>query len=177
MVYVALLRGINVGGNAKVEMAKLRQMVEGLGLKSVKTYINSGNVIFEASKTSDDELVKKIERAIAKEFELNVPVVVRSLEQIEQVCRAVPQSWTNDSHQRTDVMFLWPKFDSKDVIQSVKINPSIERVKYVGGAVVWNIERKYVTRGYGGKLIGTELYKHMTGRNINTVRKLFEMMK
>lgn len=173
--YAALLRGINVGGNAKVEMPRLKQVFESLGCEKVATYINSGNVIF-SDKRSHNQLVPIIEKALNKEFGLGLKVVLRSLEQIEAICRAVPETWTNDGDQKTDVMFLWEQIDNKEILKKVVINPKLENVKYIAGALVWNIARKNVTKGGGIKLIKTDLYPLMTVRNINTVRKLRQLM-
>ena len=68
MKYIALLRGINVGGNNKVEMKKLKDVFEALGFKNVSTYINSGNVIFETNETEMVKIVEKIEQAILKKY-------------------------------------------------------------------------------------------------------------
>ncbi len=70
MKYVAFLRGINVGGKNKVKMETLREVCASIGFENVKTYINSGNVIFETRKTDDLKLAEKIEKAIEKEFGL-----------------------------------------------------------------------------------------------------------
>jgi uncharacterized protein (DUF1697 family) len=176
MVYVALLRGINVGGKSKVEMAKLKSTFEALGCTDVSTYINSGNVIFRDDR-STNELVALIEKTILQDFDLPVPVVLRDSANIQKLCRAIPQQWTNDTEQRTDVMFLWNEIDNKDILKKIVIKPEIENVRYVAGALVWNIGRQNVTKGGGVKLIKTDLYKHLTIRNINTVRKLHELME
>lgn len=176
MIYVALLRGINVGGNSKVEMPRLKALFESLGCKNVSTYINSGNVVF-GDERSVMELVPAIEASIEKTFGLKVRVVLRDLHSIQKLCEAIPKGWTNDSEQKTDVLFLWDEIDDEDIMDKIVINPEIENAKYIDGALVWNIGRENVTRGGGVKLIKTEFYKHMTARNINTVRKLNELMQ
>lgn len=174
MVYVALLRGINVGGKNKVEMAKLKLTFERLGFSNVKTYINSGNVIFVTEK---EPSVSKVEAAIAKDFSLEVPVVIRSLKQIEAVTQKVPEAWTNDGAMKCDVMFLWADIDSPKILQQVKHKPELEDVLYLPGALIWRIDRANVNRGGLLKIVGTDIYKRMTIRNINTVRKLHNLMK
>ena len=175
MIYVALLRGINVGGNAKIEMSKLKTVFESLDCKDVVTYINSGNVIFQDNR-SEEELVPLIEAAIAKDFKLNVRIVLRDLDNIRTLCLKIPTSWTNDSQQRTDVLFLWEEIDSAGILKKIVINKDLENVRYIASALVWNTDRKNVFRGSTVKLIKTDFYKHMTIRNINTVRKLYELM-
>lgn len=172
---MALLRGINVGGKSRVEMARLKASFETLGCHDVSTYINSGNVIFRDDRPSS-ELVPLIEKAIAKEFGLPVRVVLRSLPNIQKLCEKIPSDWANDQEQKTDVLFLWDEIDSEDILDKVRINAEIENARYIGGALVWNIGRENVTRGGAIKLIKTDLYRHMTIRNINTVRKLYELM-
>jgi uncharacterized protein (DUF1697 family) len=176
MIYVALLRGINVGGKTKVEMAKLKATFEVLSCTDVLTYINSGNVIFRDDRSAN-ELVPLIEKSILADFDLPVPVVLRDSANIQKLCQEIPQEWTNDSEQRTDVMFLWNNIDDKDILKKIIIKPAIENVRYIDGALVWNIGRQNVTKGGGIKLIKTDLYKHLTIRNINTVRKLKEIME
>ena len=171
MEYVALLRGINVGGNAKVEMSKLKTIFEKIGCQKVSTYINSGNVIFEA-KQPHKELVTAIEAAIKKELGMDIPVVVRDADNIKMLCEKIPEEWTNDDECKTDVLFLWDEVDSADVVNKAVINPELENVLYLPGALIWNTGRENVAKGAGVKLIGTTLYRRMTVRNINTVRKL-----
>ena len=176
MRYVALLRGINVGGNAKVEMPRLKTLIEKLGCKDVSTYINSGNVIFTDDRT-DNILSEIIENAIEKEFGFKVPIVIRDQHNIADLCRKIPIDWTNDKNLKTDVMFLWDEVDNPDILNKIKVNPDIEKAIYFKGALIWSVSRQFVTRGGGIKLIKTDVYKHMTIRNINTVRKINELLQ
>ena len=77
MKYVGLLRGINVGGNTKVPMEELRHVCEGLGFTSVKTILNSGNVVFETHQTKEDIVQKELEQALEKQFNFPIRVLVR----------------------------------------------------------------------------------------------------
>ena len=169
--YVALLRGINVGGKAPVAMSRLKACFETAGCTQVSTYINSGNVLFSDHRPAA-QLVECIEVAIAQEFHLGVPVVIRDAANLALLCQKIPLEWTNDALQKTDVLFLWDEVDRPSVLDMVAVNPGIEHALYLPGALVWNIGRENVTRGGGVKLIKTDLYKHVTVRNINTVRKL-----
>jgi len=176
MTYVALFRGINVGGKAKVEMSRLKTAFERLDFHNVSTYINSGNVIFQDERPAA-ELVPRIEKAILKDFGLSVRVILRDSDNMKRLCQEIPEDWTNDTVQKTDVLFLWEEIDNPDILNKITIKPEIENVRYIAGALVWNIDRQHATRGSGIKLIGTDIYKHMTVRNINTVRKLYAMMQ
>lgn len=83
---IALLRGINVGGNKRVEMARLRTLLEELGYRDVRTYVNSGNVVFSGPRRSEEHL----ESAIEKTFGFHVPVVLRSRDELADVVKASP---------------------------------------------------------------------------------------
>ena len=177
MIYVALLRGINVGGNSKVQMPKLKTTFERLGFTKVVTYINSGNVIFCDDTKTLNHMILDTEKAIVEDFGFAVRVVIRGINNIKKINDAIPNSWTNDSDQKTDVMFLWDEINSPEIINSIAVKPDIETIKYTNGVLLWNIARKNVTKGGVIKLNKSELYKKMTIRNVNTVRKLLELMK
>src|SRR5690242_10508394 len=134
--YVALLRGINVGGKAKVEMSRLKQAFERLGLQNVSTYINSGNVIFQSSD-NPLKLVIKIEKEIENDFGLQVPVVIRSLDELRAINKALPKSWLNNDKMRTDVMFLWEDVASPDILNQLTVRQGIDNVKYIDGTILW----------------------------------------
>lgn len=88
--YLALLRGINVGGANKVGMKELRTLFEELGYEGAQTYLQSGNVVFEAKSSTSKKLVAEIEGAIAKVFKLNVSVIVRTHRELENVATGNP---------------------------------------------------------------------------------------
>lgn len=175
MIYVALLRGINVGGKNKVEMKKLKTTFESLGFRNVVTYINSGNIVFETTSEQQITLLKKIEKAIIKEFQLDLKVLVRDIKSIETIYKKLPATWVKNKAMRRDVMFLWEKFDTPKIIGQLSINPG-DKVEYVSGAILWNVEGKNYSKSGILKLIGTELYKNMTIRNANTFRKIHQIM-
>ena len=175
MIYIALLRGINVGGKSKVEMSKLRDVFEKLGYTDVKTYINSGNVIFSSNNTDLLALRNEIEAEIKKDFGFSVPVVVRTGEQIIEIANNLPTSWINDDTMKCYVIFLWGEIDNQDILDKVTVNPALEDVIYLPGVLIWRIDRQNITRGNGIKLVKNEIYKFMTARNCNTVRKLADM--
>jgi uncharacterized protein (DUF1697 family) len=177
MIYVALLRGINVGGNNKVSMSQLKLAFERAGMTDVSTYINSGNIIFTDTTHDPAELVRILENAIEMEFGFAVKVLLRDIEQMRTTVAAIPDAWTNGDTMKCDVMFLWKEADTPDIIDRMQFNPEIEETRYVSGAVLWSIDRKNVTRSKMTKVVGTLLYKQMTIRNCNTTRKLLQLME
>src|SRR5882757_2770930 len=112
MIYVALLRGINVGGNSRVDMKQLKAAFEQAGMSSVTTYINSGNVIFVDKSHTPQALVQKLEKIIEKEFGFAVKVLLRDIRTIKAIVAALPDTWKNDDTMKCDVMFLWEAVDS-----------------------------------------------------------------
>lgn len=176
MKYIALLRGINVGGNNKVEMSKLKKVFEELGFTNIITYINSGNVIFESAQKQPKNLAKQIEQAIHKQFGFTVRTLVKTHRDIQKLCEALPAEWKNDVDQKTDILFLWDKFDNKRSVDLLSAKPGIDNLKYSAGTIIWNLDKRNYNKSAMRKFIGTTLYKNMTARNINTVRKLAELM-
>jgi uncharacterized protein (DUF1697 family) len=177
MTYVALLRGINVGGKNTVDMKRLKATVERAGMQDVLTYINSGNVIFSSASRSPAQLRRTLESAIEAAFGFQVPVLLRNARQMQSVVGALPDTWANDEAAKTDVMFLSEAIDSRAILAQLTIVPGIDDVRYVPGAILRHVERSKAARSGLLKLVGTPLYTQMTVRNCNTVRKLAALMR
>ncbi|MBI5744018.1 MAG: DUF1697 domain-containing protein [Elusimicrobia bacterium] len=171
MNYIALLRGINVGTTKRVEMKKLKAVFEGLGFGGVETYINSGNVRFSAASGAA-ALGARIRAAIRAELGFDVLTLVKSVREVRAIAAAVPAGWGNNSAQRTDVAYLFPEADSPLTIERLPLNRDYVDVRYVRGALYWNILRKNYAKSRLNKLISHDLYQRMTVRNINTARFL-----
>lgn len=88
--FVALLRGINVGGNKKVSMEKLREMLTELGFTNVKTLLNSGNVVFDSLEIKEEVLIQKIEELFIKTFGFSSKIMIRTLAEIEALIKLDP---------------------------------------------------------------------------------------
>ena len=176
MKYVALLRGINVGGKTLIKMADLRTCAEELGLDAVSTFIASGNLLFESAERSPATLETKIERAVEKLFELPVKVVVLDRTAYGRIVKAVPKAWIGDTTLRANVAFLRRGTNAKEVVRELEPDPAVEEVKAVNGAILWATKRDAVNRSVMRKLIGGSAYKELTVRNLNTTLKLQELL-
>jgi uncharacterized protein (DUF1697 family) len=174
--YVALLRGINVGGKTLVKMDALKACLEELGLDNVSTYIASGNVLFESGEDDAAKLETKIERAIEKRFELPVKVVVLDRRAYARIVKAIPKQWMGDATVRANVAFVRRGTDAKRVVRELQPDPEIEQVKAVNGAILWATKRDALNRSVMRKLIGGAAYKELTVRNLKTTRKLQELL-
>lgn len=176
-VYAALLRGINVGGNNKVSMAELKACFEAMGFGNVKTYINSGNVIFSADSESQ-KLANQIESALKTKFGFNISVVVKDLVQMAKVVSGIPKKWYGDDTLRRYIMFLRPSIDKPSIMDGLKIRrPDIEEVTYVPGAILWSAKISELTHSDMVRLASSAIYKEMTIRNLSTTLKVYELMR
>ncbi|MER5332873.1 DUF1697 domain-containing protein [Micromonospora sp. NPDC002717] len=173
--WVALLRGVNVGG-AKVGMADLRRLVAGLGHDDVKTYLQSGNVVFGSTVRDADALARGIERAIADELGLTVPVLVRGGRELAAVAGGNPYADGEDDPTRLLVAFL-ATAPKKSAVDALTV-PGGENVAFtVTGREVY---LHYPDGGYGrSKFTNNYLEKKLgvvaTTRNWRSVRALAEL--
>jgi len=172
MIHVALLRGINVGGNRKVPMADLREVMTELGYDKVATYINSGNVLFETKPADHLAMATIIEDALEARFGFRCRVLVRSGSDIAAIAKAIPENWGDRTQRTGDVAYLLDGLDPAQVAEALKPREGIDNVIYAPGAVLWSVERKDLNRNGLQRLIGTPYYQQVTVRNVNTARKL-----
>jgi uncharacterized protein (DUF1697 family) len=176
-VFVGLLRGVNVGGNNMISMSSLKQSFEKLGFSDVATYINSGNIIFKSKEADARKLEIRIEKMLAKEFQLGSKVVLRSLSEMEKLVQSIPRNWTGESGWRYNVIFLRHTIDSEKILGELEVKKDIEEVVYCPGALLWSAQVSEMTRTNMIKLSSRKMYQDMTIRNLNTTRKLYELMK
>ena|SRR6185503_18038521 len=176
-VFVALLRGVNVGGNNMISMSSLKKSFEALGFPHVTTYINSGNIIFTTKEKDARKLEKRIEQMLSKEYELGSRVVVRSLPEMEQLVKNLPRSWSADSRWRYNVIFLRHSIDSEAILADLPANSDIEEIVYRPGALLWSAQATEMNRTNLAKLSSRKVFQDMTVRNLNTTNKLCDLMK
>jgi len=176
MIYVALLRGINVGGNNKVDMKQLKKTFEQAGMNNVVTYINSGNSVFTHNSRSKVKVAQTLEAAILESFGLQIKVLVLDLHDMHTIMAALPETWTNDEKMKSDVLFLWDEINDESVLDKLVVKPDIDTVIYVPGAILWSVSKQNVTRSGMSNIIGSKMYRQTTVRNVNTTRKIYELM-
>ena len=176
-VFVALLRGVNVGGNNIISMRALKESFEKSGFTQVATYINSGNVIFTTKELDARKLEKKVEQILSKDFQLDSKVVVRSVSEMAQLVESLPESWTGDSRYRYNVMFLRHTIDSEKILEELAAKSGAEQFEYRRGALLWSAEVSELARTSMQKLSSRKVFQDMTVRNLNTTKKLYELMK
>lgn len=171
MRFVALLRGINVGGNKGVDMKRLRALFESEGWENISTYLNSGNVTLDTDLKRED-LKERIEALLKEEYGFEVTTLVKTKDEMRTIAMAIPEEWQNDETHKTDVAYLFPEIDSESTLDMLPIRRDYIDIRYVKGAIFWNVERKNYNKSQINKVIGQKVYQLMTVRNVNTARHL-----
>ena len=178
LVFVCLLRGINVGGNNMISMSSLKTSFARMGFAGVTTYINSGNIIFRAKDSDARKLEQKIERMLEREYQLGCKVVVRSFAEMAALVKSLPTTWKDgDALRKYNVIFLRHSIDSQDIVERLNAKPDIEEVVYRPGTLLWSAQASDVSRTALQKLPSKKIFQDMTVRNLNTTKKIYELMK
>jgi uncharacterized protein (DUF1697 family) len=177
-VLIAMLRGINVSGHKPVKMEALRKSFEALGFKNVRTYVQSGNVVFEAGKESAADLEGRIEKMIRKDFGYEVPVLVRTAKEMEQILQGNPLAGVEGIDEtRLHVTFLADKALKSAARDLEVLVTKPEQIRVSGREI-----HLYCPNGYGtSKISNTAIEKKLgvgaTTRNWRSVNALVEMSR
>jgi uncharacterized protein (DUF1697 family) len=175
--YVALLRGINVGGKNRIRMVDLVACFEAAGYRDVRTFIQSGNVVFRADGSGRAVLTAAIERMLADAFDYDATIVLRDLEEMRAVLDAAPPGFgeTPDDH-RSDVFFLMPPLTPDEVLGALTIKDGVDAA-WAGPGVVYHARRiARAAESRLSRLVSHPVYPRITIRNWNTTTKLVAMM-
>lgn len=179
MKYIALLRGINVGGNNKVPMSELRECFERAGFTNVSTYINSGNVLFESDETNAESLVGMCEIAIERQFGFAVVTMVISASELYNALDNAPSWWVNGAEKtRNDALFVIPPTTAEEVLIEIqKKSSKVDKFATHGQVVFWSLPMAEYNKSVVPKIIGTPIYRRITIRSSKTAKKLYELAK
>jgi len=176
MKQIALLRGINVGGNNKVNMASLKVSFESLGYKDVVTYINSGNVIFTNPKdTTILKMEREVQDVIKKDFGLDIKVTIKNTKQINTLYSKIPKDWFDNKKLKINILFFLNK-DSLQEFLEVFGNSTSNELIVCNQEVIIKIDKQFYTESNFINLPKHKLYKQITIRNLNTVKKIKELI-
>jgi uncharacterized protein (DUF1697 family) len=176
--YIALLRGINVGGHKIIKMDALREAFVGMGFGDVATYVQSGNVVFKAPVKSSGDLAKTIEEMLLRQFRMVVPVIVRTAEELGVVLKSNPfLKEKGIDTDRLHVTFLsqTPQKTAVKGLDAIAAGP--DRFHCCGQEIYL-----YCPNGFGGTKLSITTFEKLlavgaTTRNWNTVNKLWEMAR
>lgn len=175
MRYIALLRGINVGGNTMIKMQELKVSFEGLGLKNVVSYINSGNLAFDASRTTEEKLISKIERSITDDFGMKIQVMVRERAAVVDVLSKNPFKGEFESHKEMHVLFMKNEMPREKQVQLLEHNGHDERFAVFGREIYALLKLGVADSLLGKGFIERKLEVPITARNWRTVEKIAEL--
>lgn len=175
--FISILRGINVSGQKKIRMADLKTLYEKSGFKEVLTYIQSGNVIFKNDKkTSIGELVKKIEQAIIKQYGFEVPVIIRTAEEMNKIFTTNPFIKTKGFNiEKLHVTFLAQQPEPLAIKITEGFDFSPDKFIICGTEVFLHIPESYGETKLSNKFFESKLKGSATTRNWKTVTALTEM--
>jgi uncharacterized protein (DUF1697 family) len=176
MKYVALLRGINVGGNNIIKMMELKACFEKLGFANVASFIQSGNIIFESPVKNSIILVNKIEKALSKSFKYKSTVVLVSDKQLKQVVNGAPKGFgQNPAKYRYDVLFLRPSLSTKDALKQLSLKEGVDEAFAGKGVLYFSRLDSRATQSKLNRVASLPMYQEMTIRNWNTTTKLYAL--
>jgi uncharacterized protein (DUF1697 family) len=174
--YVALLRGINVGGKNLIKMAALRACFEELGFSDVATYIQSGNVLFRTG-AKRAELAARIEAALSEAFDYQANVVLRSKKQMQAIVAGAPKGFGEAPEEyRYDVLFLKKPLTAATAMKTVPTRAGVDDVRAGTGVFYYSRLISEASRSRLSKIVSLPIYQRMTIRNWKTTTKLLEMM-
>lgn len=176
--YVALLRGINVGGKNIIKMTNLKACFESLGLKYVSTYIQSGNVLFSTAKSDPARLTKQIETALSATFSYESRVVLRSYKQMKEIVAKAPEGFGHEPDKfRYDVLFLKEPLTAAQAMKSVSVKDGVDEAFAGRGVLYFSRLISKASQSHLTRMIALPVYQNVTIRNWNTTTKLLHLME
>ena len=181
MEYVALLRGINVGGNNKVVMSELRAQIAAAGFANVRTYINSGNLLFEAEaedQASREDVAQTVEDILARHYDFPIRLALLTAQDYLAQLDELPDWWHGEVARR-DALFYTRGLDRDHVRERIEaMELGDEAVHFGEHAVFWGKfdEKSFLKTAYHKRLLREEFYRQVTIRSGSTVEKIAAML-
>ena len=176
-MYVALLRGINVGGKNLIKMPALKACFEANGFEDVATYIQSGNVLFRTARSSSAGLARRIEEMLSASFGYRASVVLRTHAQMRAVVEGAPEGFGADpAAYRYDVIFLKEPLTAKAALKVVPTRSDVDEVHAGRGVLYFSRLISRAGQSHLSKVVSMPIYQSMTIRNWNTTTTLLRMM-
>lgn len=178
-VYLALLRGINVGGGNLIKMADLKACFEAQGFTRVATYIQSGNVVFQSPASAAPALTHQLENALSTTFApYQARVVVLTHAELAAIAQGAPAGFGSQPEtHRYDVLYLKPPLTAAEAYPQVPTRAGVDDVAVGPGALYFSRLIAQASQSQLTRLVGLPIYQQMTIRNWNTTRKLLALMQ
>ncbi|MEZ4795575.1 MAG: DUF1697 domain-containing protein [Flavobacteriaceae bacterium] len=173
--YIALLRGINVGGHKKVPMAELRELLTNSGFKNVQTYIQSGNVVFQFQEANTIELENKIAETIQNHFGFEVLVLVKTRPEINCIFNDCP--FAEEKKSKSYFMLLHDLPDKELITEASTKTYDGEEYQIIKDCIYYYCEKGYGQAKFNMNFFEKKLNTFATSRNYNTMVKLLSLSK
>lgn len=179
MEYVALLRGINVGGNNKVVMSELRAQIAAAGFGHVRTYINSGNLLFEAEDDAPrEDVAQAVEDILARHYDFPIRLALLTAQDYLAQLDELPDWWHGEVARR-DALFYTRGLDRHHVRERIEaMELGDEAVHFGEHAVFWGKfdEKSFLKTAYHKRLLREDFYRQVTIRSGSTVEKIAALL-
>lgn len=177
-LYVALLQGINIGSKKRIRMEELRDLITAHGGENVRTYVNSGNVVFRHPETDVPALEARIEQGLEAHIGLQVPVLIRTGDELDAIIAANPFPDAETEPKTLHVLFLRSKPEVNDIDAADEIETGPDRFAVHGREVYFFLPNLMSGATVDMKQVQKVLnVGDATARNWNTVTKLVEMAR
>ena len=176
--YIALFRGINISGKNKIPMTELQKGFVELGFREVKTYLNSGNVIFSSETDDIRSLVMQVETMIKNQFDLDIPVFIISKEEMGNILDHAPYWWDDKNKEIYDnLIFMFPPTTFIEVFGEIgEPKEELEKIMNYKNVVFWSFNRKhYQKTNWWRGTANTSISSKLTIRTANTIRNIVKM--
>ena len=174
--YIALLRGINVGGKNIIKMEHLRQVFDNMGFSDVKTYIQSGNIVFRTSESNKLKLTDRIENQLQKYFSTEIKTLVLTTGELAEAVENAPKNFGTEPEKfRYDVWFLLPPTMVSDVVSNLRLREGVDFLQAGKNVIYTSRLTSQMGKSYFSKIMQTHISKNFTIMNWNTTTKLLEL--
>jgi uncharacterized protein (DUF1697 family) len=177
MKYCAFLRGINVGGKNIIKMTDLKNAFEKCGFLNVRTFIQSGNVIFESGEKNPGDILTRLEGCLLTHFSYNSTIIIKNYEQLKKIIAEVPADWDKRSDLRCYIAFIREQTSTQDILGGIKVKQGVDFLEAGEGVLYMATLLSGLTKSGFTKLVSLPSYKDISIRNYNTTRKILELMK
>ena len=175
--HIALLRGINVGGKNIIKMDMLKQCFVAMGFPDVKTYIQSGNVVFKTADTDKTKLIEIMENKLLEMFSIEIKTMILTADELMETVENAPENFGSQPDKfRYDVWFMLPWMTVTEIMSHICLREGVDFVQAGKNVMYTSRLTSEMNKSYLQKIIQTPFYKSVTIRNWNTTIKLLKMV-
>lgn len=172
-----MLRGINVGGKNIIPMQELRECLQESGFSNVRTYIQSGNVLFCSKSTSVKKITAELEKILSQRFDYDAKVFVCSSGEYKRMLQSANSSFGEHEDAKHNAMFIVGKLTPEEILDALpSLKKGIETVSTGARCLFWSVKKKQLGQSTMMKLAKQSIYRQLTVRNHKTTFRLSELL-